>query len=694
MKGYLKKILLTLILISLSLPLIFSTPKLRPKSEIEKILNKVRKEKNEKGYTFDVGYSKILKYHIKDICGYVPPEKFKNLKPSPYARKPMRKDLPSRWDWREHNGVTSVKMQGSCGGCWAFSTIGCVEALVKINDGVEMDLSEQNLISCDTAYNGCNGGLIALDFIQEYGAVYEECDPYQEQDTECNEDCPRPVYITEWHYVDDAYSVPSVDDIKNAIYNYGPVSAAVYADSNFQAYSGGVFNSCSDTSPNHAILLVGWDDSLGTNGCWILKNSWDTDWGDNGYMYIEYGCSNVGYSAEYAIYTSPTEPDLDYWNLSWSETSGGNGNNLPDPGETLDLNIQVVNNFGTDATNVNATLSTSDSYCTVNQNTSSYPDISRGHFQTNNTPFNVTFANDIPKGHKVNFILSVTCNGKYSKDISFSVVPNLGGIIIYDWDSSKNSGTVIRDTLESIGKDCIYETDKTYFDQLNKFDAVFVCLGVYNTNHVLTSEEGDTLKDYLDGGGNLYMEGGDTWYYDSQTSVHPYFGISSDSDGAGDLGTIIGESGTFGEGFTFSYNSDDTYNSYNDHIAPNTSEHPNAVLIFENQSPEYGCMVSNEENEYKTIGASLLFGGLQDSGENTKANLMKKILDFFGLMGAPGDVNGDGNVDINDVIELSNYLNGNISSLPTTGCGGDINNDGSIDAIDVAYLLNMVNGNL
>ncbi len=692
MRVNLKKLLFAIFIVLLTTPFLISEPKTRSKSEINRILNKIRQEKKEKGYTFNVGYSNIMKYNIKDICNCTPPERFKNLKPSPYATKSMIKTLPSRWDWREHNGCTPVKNQGSCGGCWAFSTIGCVESSVLINDGIEMDLSEQNLISCDTAYDGCNGGWFALDYIQNYGAVYESCDPYQEQDTDCKRNCPRPVYLSGWSYVDSSSSVPSVDDIKQAIYQYGPVSAAVYVDSNFQAYSGGVFNSSTDSSPNHAILLVGWDDSMGTNGCWILKNSWDTDWGDNGYMYIEYGCSNVGYGAAYAIYTPPTKPDLDFWGTSWSETANGNGDNHPDPGETLNLNVQVVNNFGIDATNVSATLSTNDSYCTINQSSSNYPDITRGNYEANSTPFNVTFSSNIPKGHEVNFTLSITCNdSKFSKDITFSVIPNLGGIIVYDWDGNHNSGTAIRDAIESLGKECIYETDKSYFDQLSKFDAVFVCLGVYGNNYALTPDEGDALKAYLDGGGNLYMEGGDTWYYDTQTSVHPYFGISASDDGASDLGTLLGQNGSLAEGFTFTYNGD---NSYIDHISPDTSNQPNAVLVFQNQSPAYGCMVSNKGNGYNTIGSSFEFGGLEDSGENTKSNLMKEILNFFGLMGIEGDVNGDGSVNIDDVIELANYLNGNISSLPTNGYGGDINGDGEVNSIDIAYLLNKVNGNI
>jgi hypothetical protein len=91
-----------------------------------------------------------------------------------------------------------------------------------------------------------------------------------------------------------------VDAIKNAIYNYGPVAAAVCVDRYFQAYTGGIFT---DPVPcrqvNHAIVLVGWDDA---GGYWILRNSWGTSWGEQGYMRIAYGTSQVGYAANYVVY--------------------------------------------------------------------------------------------------------------------------------------------------------------------------------------------------------------------------------------------------------------------------------------------------------------------------------------------------------------------------------------------------------
>jgi cathepsin L len=96
-----------------------------------------------------------------------------------------------------------------------------------------------------------------------------------------------------------------VDKIKQAIQTYGPVAAAVYVGSYFQSYTGGVFDKnessnggfCGCSAPsqvNHAIVLIGWDDS---KQAWLLRNSWGPGWGESGYMWIKYGASQVGYAA-------------------------------------------------------------------------------------------------------------------------------------------------------------------------------------------------------------------------------------------------------------------------------------------------------------------------------------------------------------------------------------------------------------
>jgi len=124
--------------------------------------------------------------------------------------------------------------------------------------------------------------------------------------------------MDDWYYVGPSSGVASTDDIKNAMYNYGPIAAAVYVDSYFQAYDDGIFyETYSGSSVNHAIVLVGWNDS---GGYWILRNSWASSWGESGYMRIAYGANNVGYAAAYALPEDVT-PQPPVANFSASDTT-------------------------------------------------------------------------------------------------------------------------------------------------------------------------------------------------------------------------------------------------------------------------------------------------------------------------------------------------------------------------------------
>ncbi|MBN1485142.1 MAG: protease inhibitor I42 family protein, partial [Chloroflexia bacterium] len=215
--------------------------------------------------------------------------------------------LPSSFDWCDQNGCTPVKNQGSCGSCWAFGTVGPLESQILIQDGITRDLSEQYLVSCNTDGWGCDGGWWAHDYHEwkvppsepAAGAVYEADFPYTAADDPCNPPHTHHETITNWEYVGSSSSVPSTTDIKQAIYDHGPVAAAVCVNTSFQSYGGGIFSGPGCTSVNHAIVLVGWDDS---DGVWILRNSWGPSWGESGYMRITYGTSQVGYGANYVEY--------------------------------------------------------------------------------------------------------------------------------------------------------------------------------------------------------------------------------------------------------------------------------------------------------------------------------------------------------------------------------------------------------
>ena len=226
---------------------------------------------------------------------------YKPVKPKPvgkYNPSLSQKSLPSSFSWLAQNGCTPIKDQGSCGSCWAFAACGTFESNIKIIDGVTRDLAEQWLVNCATDMSGCSGGWCPHHWWQYPGAVYESQEPYIAVDGTCD------ASYTYYEVIDSYADViggpqPADADIKQAIYDYGPVWVAIDAGSNFQNYPGGIFTTSDGTTVNHAVVLVGWDDS---GGYWILRNSWGTGWGESGYMRIAYGVSVVGNSADYIVY--------------------------------------------------------------------------------------------------------------------------------------------------------------------------------------------------------------------------------------------------------------------------------------------------------------------------------------------------------------------------------------------------------
>ena len=225
--------------------------------------------------------------------------------------------LSASFDWRNLNGqnyVSPVKNQGSCGSCWAFGTVAPLEAKLLISGGELADLSEQYLVSCNNNGWSCSGGWWAHDYHYnkkasgelEAGSVLESIFPYTASNSACNPPHAHYQKIENWKYVGSSFGVPSVEALKYAIATYGPVAAAVCVGSAFSNYHSGIFsidekNVCKTGQVNHAVVLVGWDDATET---WIMKNSWGPGWGESGYMRIKRNVSNIGYAANYVVYTS------------------------------------------------------------------------------------------------------------------------------------------------------------------------------------------------------------------------------------------------------------------------------------------------------------------------------------------------------------------------------------------------------
>ncbi len=243
-----------------------------------------------------------------------------------------RQGLPSAFNWCDEGGCTAIRDQGYCGSCWAFSTVGPLESNILIRDGVAKDLAEQYLLSCNIDDWDCGGGWLAHDYHWwKYaysepgpGAVYEADFPYVARERRCGPPHPHHERIASWEYVDpsDPFAVPEIADVKQAIYDHGPVSASMCVNTAFQYYSGGVFLGPGCTQINHGVVLVGWDDN---QGIWYLRNSWGTGWGENGYMRIGYGVSRIGFGAAYVVYSA------DCYTLSTNVTPAGTGTITADP---------------------------------------------------------------------------------------------------------------------------------------------------------------------------------------------------------------------------------------------------------------------------------------------------------------------------------------------------------------------------
>lgn len=200
--------------------------------------------------------------------------------------------LPSTFDWRNKDGanwMTDVKYQAYCGSCWSFAALGTIEAELNINSDnpdLNYDLSERQVVSdCCAGCGSCGGGssTAAFNYMMNEGIVSEDCFPYlMPYDGACElcnnweSDTKK---ITGWDYV-------NVDDFKQKLIAEGPFVIYFKVYNDFYYYWGQVYRRVSDQFIGwHAMVLVGYDDN---NEYWIIKNSWGTGWGADGYVKLSY----------------------------------------------------------------------------------------------------------------------------------------------------------------------------------------------------------------------------------------------------------------------------------------------------------------------------------------------------------------------------------------------------------------------
>ena len=209
---------------------------------------------------------------------------------------------PPTWDWRNNGIMTSVKNQGGCGSCVAFGTLSSFEAVIKLKSGQNLDLSEADLFFCGCG-ECCNIGWYvssSVNYLYNNGVPDEACFPYHAYNQDCNTCEDR---INRIEKPSDYGYVASASNIKSAIFTYGPVITSFTVYDDFYEYTGGIYyHTHGNVRGGHCVSVVGYNDDV---GYWICKNSWGSNWGENGYFRIGYGEAGICGYAYYLDYDSP-----------------------------------------------------------------------------------------------------------------------------------------------------------------------------------------------------------------------------------------------------------------------------------------------------------------------------------------------------------------------------------------------------
>jgi len=211
------------------------------------------------------------------------------------AEIPAVENLPKSVDWRNNNPplITPVKDQGGCGSCWAHACTEQVEVSVAQNGGGLTPLSRQNIVDCTQnpqqcgGTGGCEGATAELGFAYVAGGkgmASEEDYPYTGMDGTCDESIQKSATISAWKVLpSNNYTA-----VVTACATVGPLAITVSANT-WMDYSSGVFTGCGDDwDLDHAVQLVGYGhDNSAQLDYWIVRNSWSSGWGEDGYIRIQ-----------------------------------------------------------------------------------------------------------------------------------------------------------------------------------------------------------------------------------------------------------------------------------------------------------------------------------------------------------------------------------------------------------------------
>jgi len=411
--------------------------------------------------------------------------------------------------------------------------------------------------------------------------------------------------------------------------------------------------------------------------------------GHNAQVLVAYSSSSDSWESSISI--TVYAPEIVFSNAEFEDS---NGDGIWDAGETAEVTIYISNlGSGAHVDSPGAHLeeifdSWNGSVVSILEDEAYVSSLSGG--QSSVLSFSVQANSDVALGTPVNFMASFVQddqNGTVSVDnYNFSMIIGHPTMLIWDPEGGL-SGEKLSQFFEATGRTG-YDHVVGNLVSTEYYTTAFVFLGIYYdpSNHVLQQNEADAFVEILNRGGSVYMEGGDTWAYDSQTSLHNMFGLTGVSDGTSDLNNIDGVEGTFTEGMEFGYNGG---NSWIDHLAP-----AGGVAILNNNSAGYTTAVAYQGDGYRTVGASHEMGGLTGDDFDAYVDGLLNFLETGGVDPVDctaGDLNEDAVINVLDIVLQVNIIIG-IENNPTSyaECAADINADGVIDVLDIILNINII----